>query len=107
MKKNVLRINGYFVLPDDFSGNRIDALELFLAYTKEHAPKKSPPVSKSLALSDDDLWLDGNYNEELPVWWNNEEFYASHRSALLFKNYEHYSKFGWKENPKYDYVWPV
>lgn len=42
-----------------------------------------------------------------PSWLGNEDFHASHRSALLFKNYEWYSQFGWTEEPKYDYVWPV
>jgi hypothetical protein len=55
----------------------------------------------------DDLWLDGKYSEELPVWWSNEDFYSSHRSALLYKNYGWYSQFGWKEEPKLDYIWPV
>jgi len=55
----------------------------------------------------DDLWLDGKYSEELPIWWNNEDFYSSHRSALLYKNFDWYSQFGWKEEPKLDYVWPV
>jgi hypothetical protein len=55
----------------------------------------------------DDLWANGKYLEELPIWWNNEDFYSSHRAALLYKKYEHYVQFGWKEEPKYDYVWPV
>jgi hypothetical protein len=42
-----------------------------------------------------------------PHWLGNKTFHASHRSALLFKNYDYYKQFGWKEEPKYDYVWPV
>ena len=43
----------------------------------------------------------------IPRWLGNKNFHASHRSALLFKNYDWYSQFGWTEEPKYDYVWPV
>lgn len=49
-------------------------------------------------------YLVGNQNN--PVWLGDEQFHSSHRQTLLFKNFEHYSKFGWKEIPKYEYVWP-
>lgn len=49
-----------------------------------------------------------------PCWIGNENFHTSHRRALLFKNYEWYSQFGWKEHPdspdqkgKLNYYWPV
>lgn len=42
-----------------------------------------------------------------PFWLNNESFHSSHRAALLFKNHPHYSQFGWKEEPKLNYVWPI
>jgi len=42
-----------------------------------------------------------------PVWLGNEDFHASHRAALLAKNFEWYSKFGWKEKPEIKYVWPL
>lgn len=41
-----------------------------------------------------------------PSWVGDEAFHSSHRQTLLFKNYEHYSKFGWTELPKYEYIWP-
>jgi hypothetical protein len=40
-----------------------------------------------------------------PWWLGNDEFHASHRAALLAKNYKHYSKYGWVEEPKIRYVW--
>ena len=40
-----------------------------------------------------------------PWWLGNDEFHASHRAALLAKNYEYYSKYGWLEEPKIRYVW--
>lgn len=50
----------------------------------------------------------------LPPWLGNEKLHSSHRSALLFKDPEWYSKFGWSEDPigpdergKWQYYWPV
>ena len=42
-----------------------------------------------------------------PPWIGREAIHASHRSKLLFKNFKHYSKFGWKESMDLPYVWPV
>jgi hypothetical protein len=51
-----------------------------------------------------------------PNWISNMYTYkdiaSSHRQALLFKNYEWYSQFGWEEDngkppASYDYIWPV
>ena len=44
-------------------------------------------------------------NTKYPKWLGNEEFHSRHRAALLAKNYEWYSQFGWKEEPKIDYIW--
>ncbi len=40
-------------------------------------------------------------------WLGDEALHASHRAALLHKNFEHYSQFGWTEEPKMAYVWPT
>lgn len=42
---------------------------------------------------------------EFPWWLGDEEFHASHRAALLAKNYLHYSNYGWTETPRIEYVW--
>lgn len=42
-----------------------------------------------------------------PQFIGNEEFHASHRSNLLRKNPEHYSKFGWTEPNNLPYYWPT
>ena len=34
-----------------------------------------------------------------PDWFNNSAIYSTYRSALLYKDYDHYSKFGWSESP--------
>ena len=45
---------------------------------------------------------------ELPPWWGREEIHASHRSALLEKDFEfYYDKWSWEDEPKIEYVWPV
>lgn len=59
-------------------------------------------------MDDWHTWLRDNGNEpDLPPWWGREDVHASHRSVLLFKDPEHYGQFGWTEEPKYEYVWPV
>lgn len=44
---------------------------------------------------------------KLPNWIGNKKFHASHRSNLLRKNKEYYSKFNWKELDNLSYEWPV
>lgn len=41
-----------------------------------------------------------------PNWLGDESFHASHRSNLLRKSSEWYSKFGWTEPDNLEYVWP-
>ena len=41
----------------------------------------------------------------LPKCVGDERVHSSHRAALLAKNYEHYSQFGWLEKPTINYVW--
>ncbi len=38
--------------------------------------------------------------------WLTDEFCAYHRGTLLSKDYDHYIKYGWTEEPKYEYKWP-
>jgi len=49
----------------------------------------------------------GIKNRPIPYWLGNEKFHASHRSNLLRKNKEYYSKFGWKEQDNLPYYWPT
>lgn len=46
-------------------------------------------------------------NLYMPPWLGKDDFHASHRAALLAKDFAWYSQFGWKEEPKIEYVWPV
>lgn len=42
----------------------------------------------------------------LPPWFGNTDFHAAHRSNLLRKDLEHYSKFCWSEPLDLPYIWP-
>lgn len=46
-------------------------------------------------------------NYEPPAWLGDPAFHAAHRSNLLRKLPEHYSRFGWAEPPTLPYVWPT
>lgn len=39
--------------------------------------------------------------------WLGGKVHSTHRAALLFKDYTHYSRFGWTEVPEYNYYWPI
>lgn len=42
----------------------------------------------------------------LPPWVGDLAFHAAHRSNLLRKAPDYYSKFGWSEGPDLPYIWP-
>lgn len=44
---------------------------------------------------------------ELPPWIGDRALHASHRSALLRKDPEHYGQHGWTDDPEDPYVWPL
>lgn len=44
---------------------------------------------------------------EMPKWFGEEKFHSSHRSNLLRKQKDFYSKFNWKEQDNLPYIWPV
>lgn len=46
-----------------------------------------------------------NKPEIMPPWIYDERVLSSHRAALLYKNYNHYSQFGWKERAIIQYFW--
>ena len=57
-----------------------------------------------------------NHPSDPPAWIRDMGFFdeiaSSHRIALLSKEYEWYSQFGWEEDPgyrpeNYEYIWPV
>jgi hypothetical protein len=40
-----------------------------------------------------------------PSWWGNQNFHDSHKSNLLKKDFEFYSKYRWSVDPTNPYVW--
>lgn len=55
---------------------------------------------------------DGPAIPPMPHWLGNDAFHASHRAALLYKDFAWYSQFGWSESPavpdakgRLPYVW--
>ena len=44
-------------------------------------------------------------NIEMPRWLGNSKLHASHRSNLLRKDYEYYSKFNWEESDDMEDYW--
>lgn len=58
--------------------------------------------------------LEGQYPErfyskapDYPAWMIGTPFCSSHRAALLYKDFPHYSQFGWTEEPSLNYWWPT
>jgi len=45
-------------------------------------------------------------NVVYPAWLGDYKFHASHRAALLAKNFDYYKQFNWVETPKITYIWP-
>ncbi len=59
-------------------------------FSKIPVPTKADP--RTISVSDF-----SKYQE--PDWIRNEAVLSSHRSALLYKDMNHYGKFGWSEEP--------
>lgn len=47
------------------------------------------------------------HDDPFPKWIGNEKFHSSHRSNLLRKDFNWYSKFGWLDDPNMGYYWPI
>jgi hypothetical protein len=45
------------------------------------------------------------YPNRIPSWLGGP-IHASHRAALLAKNFDYYKQFNWIEEPKIEYIWP-
>lgn len=65
-----------------------------------------------------DEWEKRNYKNNMkreiirgkisyPKWLGQEDFHSAHRSNLIRKDPEYYSRFNWKESDNLPYIWPV
>jgi len=102
-------------------------LNILLNRTKKAGWKNHPAVKMwagyelSLALYFNTIvkeWIRRGYNNNMdlesidgiivhPIWLGDERVHSSHRSNLLRKDFDHYSRFGWVEIPLNEYFWPV
>lgn len=58
-------------------------------------------------LNAQDNYESSGYDARPPGWLGEDEIHASHRSNLLRKDAQFYSKFGWEEAADLPYVWPI
>lgn len=67
-------------------------------------------------------WMDRGYDDNLydeilafqvrktevnPSWLGDERLHSSHRGRLLAKNPKWYKQFGWTDEPRKTYFWPI
>lgn len=78
--------------------NNIDALKLYCNIIIKEWISRGYKNNMSFYI------IDKN-NIEMPKWLGNNEFHKSHRSNLLRKDFNYYSKFGWKESDNLPYIW--
>lgn len=105
---------------------RVEAFQILRAITTNNGWKHHPIVKmwtgyesalKTYANAMIQEWVKRGFRNNMAIydlsenriiypWWLGEkEFHASHRAALLAKNYEHYAQFGWEEEPFIKYIW--
>lgn len=114
--------------PVRLGNQRREALACIKSITRESGWRHHP-VSKMWRLYPDALrayynaicteWIERGKTHHLPrdlrvpatirmPWWlGDERLHSSHRAALLFKNADWYRGFGWEEEPRIDYWYPV
>lgn len=110
---------------------RVETLQLIRCNLDVSLGWKNHPAAKMWAnningliaygLTICDAWIDKGYKdtcrekilsygepdiEDMPFWWGDERVHSSHRANLLRKDFEHYSSFGWTEDPEMPYFWP-
>ncbi len=70
--RNVLRINGYFLLPDDFDGTFDDAVKIMLDAIRAERPDLPPALDASFNISPEAFYLNQrkgfSYLAETGVW---------------------------------------
>lgn len=50
-------------------------------------------------------WPVSDFEVEMPEWFGYEPFHSSHRSRLMQKDIEFYSKYGWEDDKTNPYLW--
>lgn len=105
---------------------RVEAMQILTALSKGSGWSNHPAIKmwrgfepalivyKTACI---DEWISRGYRNsmqiirsesfELPPWFGNPTFHASHRSNLHRKHPDHYSKFGWSESNDLPYMRPL
>lgn len=107
---------------------RVEAFQILKAINDPNYSWRKHPIVKMWLNYEDALklymntcikeWINRGYNNTMkiekvknkikyPSWLGNKKLHASHRSNLLRKEPNYYSKFGWKEPNNLDYVWII
>ena len=107
---------------------RVEALQIHKALTTPNYGWNNHPIIKMWRGYEDALleyknimiqeWINRGFNNNMvmdekidpqsyPPWLGNKELHASHRSNLLKKDFEYYSRFNWIEEPGHEYVWII
>ncbi|MFW6172973.1 MAG: pyrimidine dimer DNA glycosylase/endonuclease V [Elusimicrobiota bacterium] len=105
---------------------RVEAMQIYKTIMGESKGWRKHPIvimwkkyPNALALYHNitiEEWVKRGYNNNmkkirikgkiiLPSWFGNQEFHASHRSNLLRKNHDFYSRYGWEEPDNLPYIW--
>lgn len=90
-----------------WKGHEIALCEYGLAICDEWFSRGYRDTVHSQILVFHDFLLEQGRSKAFPAWIGNEKFHSSHRSNLLRKAPEWYSRFGWIEGPDQPYFWPV
>lgn len=107
---------------------RVEALQIFKALTTENYGWSNHPIVRMWKGYENALleyknimiqeWIDRGFNNNMrmetniepriyPPWLGNNELHASHRSNLLEKDFNFYSRFNWDEEPGREYIWII
>lgn len=108
---------------------RVEAYQIYRANQSDYKGGwQNHPIARMWRGYDDALlhymncsileWVRRGYNNtmlladvvfpiEYPPWFSREDFHASHRSNLLRKDKEFYSRYNWSEPDNLLYVWCV
>ena len=104
---------------------RVEAMQILKAiYIPDYGWRNHPagkmwmdyPESLKSYMNDSiDEWIKRGFNNTMqkadteniihPHWLGDERLHSSHRSNLLRKDYDYYSKYGWKEDSEMPYYW--
>lgn len=106
---------------------RVEAMQVLNALHRLASPWRRHPTVRMWAGYEDalrfymnaciDEWVRRGFNNRmlraeipsdfsLPPWFGDDRYHRSHRAALLRKQPDFYSRYGWTDDPAMPYFWP-